>query len=86
MTGTIGRLRTLIYLHFFLGEHPRDATEALAAFISRCHLPLHHNGKDSLSTETHPLQKTPMMWFKTSINHLHHPQVFPGTKKQTIAV
>ena len=49
---------------FFLGgggEHPPGATEAFQ-LLPRRHLSLHHNGKDSLSTETGVVEQTPVMW------------------------
>ena len=47
---------------FFLwGEHPPDATEAFQ-LLPRRHLSLHHNGKDSLTTETGAVEQTPVMW------------------------
>ena len=46
---------------FFLGEHPPDATEAFQ-LLPRRHLSLHHNGKDSLATETGVVEQTPVMW------------------------
>ena len=48
-------------LFFFLGEHPPDATEAFQ-LLPRRHLSLHHNGKDSLPTETGAVEQTPVVW------------------------
>ena len=49
-------------LHFFWGgEHPPDATETFQLFPRR-HLSLHHNGKDSLATETGAVEQTPVIW------------------------
>ena len=46
---------------FFFGEHFPDATEAFQLSPKR-HLSLHHNGKDSLATETGAVEQTPVMW------------------------
>ena len=53
----------VLFFFFFCwgGEHPPDATEAFQ-LLPRRHLSLHHNGKDSLATETGAVEQTPEMW------------------------
>ena len=57
----VQKLQKFKIFFFWGGEHPPDATEAFQ-LLPRRHLSLHHNGKDSLATETGAVEQTPVMW------------------------
>ena len=52
-------MQKMYFFAFFRGASP-DVTEAFQ-LLSRRHLSLHHNGKDSLANETGSAEQTPVM-------------------------
>ena len=56
---------------------PPQMAHKLCSYSRNAPVPIHARG--SLINEDGAVERKPVIWLETIINHLHHPQDVPGT-------